>query len=183
MGTMINMESKSPWLTDAEQTLWRSWLTINADLPAALHRQLHKDAGLSLPDFEVLVQLSESPNARLKVTDLAKSLTWERSRLSHHVTRMKKRGLVIREDCSTDARSAFVSLTAYGQATLEEAAPGHACTVRSLVFDQLTAEEIKNLKSTLKKIQTNVRQISGSTAVRGISVTNATPTGEIDEQP
>lgn len=163
------MESTSPWLTEAEQSLWRSWLTINVDLPAALHRQLHSDAGLSLPDFEVLVQLSESPRGRLRVTDLAQALTWERSRLSHHVTRMEKRGLVFREECSTDARSAFVALTAHGQATLEEAAPGHACTVRSLVFDQLTDEEIKNLRSALKKIQANVSQASGSTAHNSVA--------------
>ncbi len=153
------MDTGSPWLTDAQQRLWRNWLTLNVDLPAAMQREMQADAGLSLPDFSVLVRLSESPDGRIRVTDLAKSLSWERSRLSHHVTRMENRGLVIREECPSDARSAFVSVTTLGRATIEDAAPEHARAVRSLLFDHLTAEEVTILNSALTKVLTNLSKV------------------------
>src|SRR5688572_2840237 len=106
----------TPWLTEEEQQLWRAWLALGSALPAALHRELQADAGLSLPDFDVLVQLSESADGRLRVSDLARALGWERSRLSHHVGRMERRGLVTREECVDDGRGAFVVLTSGGRA-------------------------------------------------------------------
>lgn len=150
------MEQKMPWLSDTEQRLWREWLTVNMHLTAALQRQLQDGTGLSLPDFEVLVQLSEHPQRRMQVSDLASALTWERSRLSHHVARMQKRGLVVREDCPTDARSTFVVLTPQGEAAITEAAPGHAQAVKSLVFQDLTASEMETLGSASRKVLANL---------------------------
>jgi DNA-binding MarR family transcriptional regulator len=132
----------SPWLSDDQQAVWRSWLALTARLPAALHRQLD-ESGLSLPDFDVLVQLSETPGGRLRVNDLARALTWERSRASHHLTRMQKRGLVTREECADDGRGAFIVLTQVGRTAIEGAAPAHARTVKELVFDEVTAEELE----------------------------------------
>ncbi len=152
------MNSETPWLTEPQQRVWRRWLATNALLPVALHRELQADAGLSLPDFEVLVKLSESPEARVRVSDLARELTWERSRLSHHVTRMERRSLVEREECRDDGRGAFVALTAEGRAAIEGAAPAHASTVRALVFDQLTAEEVEVLGSALSKVLARLDQ-------------------------
>lgn len=140
-----------PWLTDAQQHLWRRWLTINALLPVALHRELQAD-GLSLPDFEVLVVLTESTDGRVRLTDLARALSWEKSRASHHVTRMERRGLVAREECRDDGRGSFVALSAAGRAAIEQAAPGHAQTVRSLVFEQLSESEVDVLDSALGKV-------------------------------
>ena len=141
-----------PWLSDKQQRVWRHWLTVNALLPAGLHRELQADAGLSLPDFDVLVQLTESPEGRVRVTDLARSLSWEKSRASHHLTRMERRGLVRREECRDDGRGAFVVLTSDGRTAIEQAAPGHVRTVRSLVFDGLTEEEVDVLESALDKV-------------------------------
>ena len=69
-----------------KERVWRRWLTLNARLSATLQRELHDDAGLSMPDYEVLVHLTDSPAGRVRVTDLARLLQWERSRVSHHVT-------------------------------------------------------------------------------------------------
>jgi DNA-binding MarR family transcriptional regulator len=135
------MDSTS-WLSAKQQRVWRRWLAANAHLPAALHRELRAD-GLSLPDFEVLVQLTESPEGRVRVTDLARALSWEKSRASHHLTRMERRGLVRREECCDDGRGAFVALTTEGRTAIEQAAPGHVHTVRSLVFDDLTETEVE----------------------------------------
>jgi len=137
--------TSTPWLSAQEQHLWRSWLALGSALPAALHRELQADAGLSLPDFDVLVQLSESADGRLRMSELARALGWERSRLSHHVGRMERRDLVAREECADDGRGAFVVLTPAGRRAIEDAAPHHVRTVRRLVFDPLDDRDVADL--------------------------------------
>lgn len=146
------MTSTTPWLTEAEQRAWRSWLAVNAQLPAVLHRQLQRDSALSLQDFEVLVHLSETADRRARVSDLAQTLQWERSRLSHHIKRMETRGLVIREECADDGRGAYVVLTEDGRAAIERAAPGHAQTVKDLVFSSLTKRELEGFTNATEKV-------------------------------
>jgi DNA-binding MarR family transcriptional regulator len=136
------MSSDVQWLTAKEQRVWRRWLTLNARLSAALHKELQDDAGLSMPDFEVLVHLTDSPEGRIRVTDLARLLQWERSRVSHHVTRMERRRLVQRVECAEDGRGAFIVITPQGRAAIEQAAPGHVKIVRRLVFDALSPEDL-----------------------------------------
>ena len=131
------MTDESPWLDDQQQRMWRAWVALDSRLPAALHRQLQADSGLSLQDFEVLVGLTEAAENRARVTDLANAAGWERSRLSHHIKRMEGRGLVQRQECCDDGRGAFVVLTPTGRDAIERAAPGHARTVRHLVFASL----------------------------------------------
>ncbi len=144
--------TESTWLSSTEQHTWRRWLRVNALLPAALHRELQSDAGLSLPDFEVLVQLTDSTEGRVRVSTLARGLHWERSRASHHLTRMERRGLIQREECSDDGRGAWIVLTAEGLAAIEKAAPPHVQTVRRLVFEALTPDELDVLSTVLDKV-------------------------------
>ena len=151
-------EDAIPWLTDAEQALWRRWMRLNAALPAALHRDLQAD-GLSLPDFEVLVQLTDRPDHRLRTSELARALHWERSRVSHHVTRMLKRGLVLREECPDDGRGAYVVLTDAGRAAIHTAAPGHVRAVRRLVFDALSPEDIAAVDAVFERVLARVDPI------------------------
>jgi DNA-binding MarR family transcriptional regulator len=146
------MTDESPWLPAEAQQLWRRWLRLNALLPGVLHRELQADAGLSLPDFDVLVQLTDSPEGRVRVSDLARGLHWERSRVSHHVTRMERRGLVRREECRDDGRGAWVVLTEQGRAVIEQAAPAHVATVRRLVFDALTPQEAQVMAEVIEKV-------------------------------
>ena len=146
------MTAESPWLPVEAQQLWRRWLRLNALLPGALHRELQADAGLSLPDFDVLVELTDRPDARVRVSDLARGLHWERSRVSHHVTRMERRGLVRREECRDDGRGAWVVLTERGRAAIEHAAPAHVATVRRLVFDALTPQEAEVMAEVIEKV-------------------------------
>lgn len=143
---------ESPWLSSTDQRTWRRWLQLNALLPGVLHRELQADAGLSLPDFDVLVRLTDSPEGRVRVTDLARGLHWERSRVSHHITRMERRGLIKREECSDDGRGAWVVLTGEGRAAIERAAPAHVETVRRLVFEALTREETEVLSTVIEKV-------------------------------
>jgi DNA-binding MarR family transcriptional regulator len=143
------MTSETPWLSASQQRLWRGWLRLNAELNSTLQRELQDDSGLSMPDFEVLVHLTDTPEGRIRVNDLARLLFWERSRLSHHVTRMQKRGLVERTECPDDGRGAFIAVTAQGRAAIEQAAPGHVRTVRRLMFDALDDDDVERLTTTV----------------------------------
>ena len=146
-----NMSSDFRWLTAEEQRVWRRWLTLNAQLSATLQRELQDDAGLSTQDYEVLVHLTDNPEGRMRVTDLARLMQWERSRVSHHVIRMERRRLVQRVECAEDGRGAFVVITPQGRAAIEQAAPSHVNTVRRLVFDALSPEEVDSFGAIIDK--------------------------------
>ena len=133
------------WLSEAEQHAWRGLLQMTTRLEAELNRGLQA-SGLSLADYDVLVPLSEQPQGRLRVFELASALGWERSRLSHQLARMQRRGLLAREDCITDRRGAFVVLTDEGRAAIEQAAPAHVDAVRRLVFEGLSEEQVASLQ-------------------------------------
>lgn len=126
-----------PWLSDDEQRVWRAWLRAQLLVQAEVGRQLHRDADLSEGDYAVLVHLSEAPAGRLRGMALARALEWEKSRLSHHLSRMQRRGLVARVECPTDGRGAFVVITPEGRARIEAAAPRHAAEVRRVFVDAL----------------------------------------------
>jgi DNA-binding MarR family transcriptional regulator len=146
------MSSDVRWLTAQEQHVWRRWLTLNARLAATLHRELHDDAGLSMPDFEVLVHLTDRPEGRIRVTDLARLMQWERSRVSHHVTRMEGRRLVQRVECPEDGRGAFIVITPQGRSAIEQAAPGHVTAVRRLFFDALSPEDLDAFTTIVERV-------------------------------
>jgi DNA-binding MarR family transcriptional regulator len=135
----------SRWLTDDEQRAWRGLLLMTSQLNARMNRQLLQDYGISLADYEVLVVLSEAPAGRLRVFEVADALAWEQSRVSHQLARMQRRGLIVRQDCSSDARGAFAVLTEVGRAAIERAAPAHVETVRQLVFDGLSRDQLTAL--------------------------------------
>ncbi|TFV57652.1 MarR family transcriptional regulator [Mycobacterium sp. PS03-16] len=123
----------SMWLSTEEQRVWRGYLAMVAELQTAMNRQLQRDCGLSLSDYEVLVALSEHGPRRMN--QLGDDLGWEQSRLSHQVRRMRERGLVTREGVHEDRRGAVVAITDAGREALRTAAPGHAALVRRAMFD------------------------------------------------
>lgn len=142
-----------PWLTAEEQHLWRGWLRLNAQLSAALQREMQEDSGLSSSDFEVLVNLTDNADGRIRVSDLATQLLWGRSRVSHHVTRMEGRGLVCRAGCAEDGRGAWVAITPAGRSAIERAAPEYVLAVRRLVFDALSAQDVATMSSLVDRLQ------------------------------
>src|SRR4051812_376332 len=113
------------WLDEDEQRAWRAFLRMHSQLAGRLNRQLQAESDLSLADYEVLVQLCGAPDRRLRPFELQGRLQWEQSRLSHHLTRMQRRGLVGRDECTDDGRGAYVVATEAGRGALEAAAPGH----------------------------------------------------------
>ncbi|MFF3380500.1 MarR family winged helix-turn-helix transcriptional regulator [Streptomyces sp. NPDC002680] len=139
------MEEKSRWLTPPEQRAWRAFVGVHQKLPGALTRALQDCGSLSLADYVVLVALTEGPDDRQHFQELARAVDWERSRMSHHLRRMTKRGLVTQEDCPKDGRGVHVVVTPAGRAAIETAAPQHVATVRWLVIDPLSPEELNAL--------------------------------------
>jgi len=121
-------------------------------LDAHVNRRLQDTSGLSKADYDVLVPLSQAPGGRLRIFEIARALCWEQSRLSHHLARMHKRGLIEREDCSSDRRGAFVVLTGSGRDAIDTAAPAHADTIGSLVFDGLTSEQVAALIAVAEQV-------------------------------
>src|SRR3954470_6545603 len=118
------------WLDEREQQAWRSLISMQDGLSEFLDRQLRTRCGLSNADYQVLAHLSEAPAGRLRPFALGALLRWEKSRLSQHLTRMEKRGLVTREPCATDQRGAVIALTDRGRVLVEAAAPQHVGDVR-----------------------------------------------------
>ena len=139
------------WLDDEQQRAWRGWLDLNAQLSAALHRHLQATSGLSLPDYDVLVALTDIPKRSLRMFELGRRLGWDKSRLSKQVSRMAARGLVVRRECPDDLRGAFVDLTEAGLAAIRTAAPAHVELVQHLVFDGLSRAQVREL-ATLSRV-------------------------------
>ena len=134
------------WLTEKEQRAWRAYIAATHLLEDAIDRQLQQDAGMPHLYYSILANLSEAPDGRLRMTDLAERAKITRSRLTYAVTRLEKDGLIRREDCQWDKRSSFAMLTDEGMAVLERTAPGHVETVRSLLFDQLTPQQVEQVE-------------------------------------
>ena len=134
--------SPTRWLDEREQGAWLGLQAMSDRLAGALGQELQRDAGVSWADYAVLVALTATRVDRLRVHELADELGWEKSRLSHHLTRMARRGLVVREACGTDGRGAFVVVTATGRAAVRRAAPAHVAAVRELFIDALSPEQL-----------------------------------------
>lgn len=130
------------WLTEREERAWRALQFMQMRVEGELARQLAADSGLSYPDYLVLVALTDRPDGRLRLYQLAHDLGWEKSRASHHVGRMVGRGLVTKERCASDRRGYFVVVTDEGRRAIDAAAPGHVAAVRRLVVDRLDPEQL-----------------------------------------
>jgi DNA-binding MarR family transcriptional regulator len=136
------MEKVAPpqvrWLDEREVQAWKSLQLMHMRLTAELARQLYTESRLSYQDYLVLAGLTDQPDGRLRLFEIARNLGWEKSRVSHHIARMVDRGLVVKEACDIDRRGAFVVITEHGRREIEAAAPGHVETVRRLFLDRIT---------------------------------------------
>jgi DNA-binding MarR family transcriptional regulator len=142
---MSTIPPEPRWLDDAEARAWRGYLRMRTLLHAQIARDLAREAGLSGPDYDVLTNVSEAEGRRSRLGDLAARMAWSRSRLSHHITRMERRGLVTREGCAADGRGAFVVLTDAGWRAVQAAAPGHVASVRRHFIDLLSRQQLDAL--------------------------------------
>jgi len=145
------------WLDPAEQAVWRAFLDVSRLLFEQLNRQLSDEAGMSLAEYEIRVQLSEAPGRRLRMSELADRVVSSRSRITHTVGRLEERGLVVREPCADDGRGVLCVLTEAGFARLEAAAPGHVEMVRTIMFDPLDPPDVDGLGTAMTKMREKLR--------------------------
>jgi DNA-binding MarR family transcriptional regulator len=148
----------TPWLDDREQRAWRAYLTMTRLLTAQLDRELLRDSGLPHAYYEILACLSEAPGRSLRMSELATLTDSSRSRLSHAVSRLAEANWVRRDECETDRRGAFATLTDAGFDALDSAAPGHVASVRQHIFDRLDDDQVSQLTAICDLVVTGLRE-------------------------
>ena len=152
------------WLSEDEQASWRAWLSMSTLLNERLEHDLKDAHGLSSQEYEVMVRLSEAPDRRLRMSELAGRTLASKSRLSHQISRMEADGLVRREDCPEDRRGQYAVLTDTGWDRLVAAAPDHVESVRTWLLDAMTPEEFARLGGAVREgrrpAQVGVRVVS-----------------------
>ena len=131
------------WLDDDEMAFWRAYTVAAGRLNDAIDADLRAESNLTLDDYEVLVHLSEAPDRRVRMSELADRVVQSKSRLTQRIDRMVGRGLVERQQCPEDRRGTFAVLTDEGFAALEAAAPGHVDSVRRHLLDRLDAAQVR----------------------------------------
>jgi DNA-binding MarR family transcriptional regulator len=144
------------WLDERQQHVWQAYLQLNQHLFAFLDQELVRDSGLSGADYKVLHPLSEAAEGVVRARELCAEIGWDRSRLSHHVSRMERRGLVARDECTEDGRGLMVRLTDAGRTAIEGAAPRHVENVQRGFFDLLSKDELETLARVFDRVLQNV---------------------------
>jgi len=145
------------WLTEDEQRAWRIHLDVSRLLMYQLERDL-QPFGLTNNDYEILVNLSEAPERRMRMSDLAKSTLQSKSRLSHQITRMESVGLVRRENCESDRRGLYAVLTDEGWATMRKVAPHHVASVRAHFIDLMSTDGLAAYHEALLPVAHHLRR-------------------------
>jgi len=140
---MTTQTTQALWLDPQQQHAWRAYLVGTTLLMDRLDRDLRAKHGLSLPEYEVLVRLSECEGNRLRMAVLADSLSFSRSRVTHTVSRLERTGLVERVTCTSDGRGVEALLTRKGWALLEQAAPTHVRGVRDHLVDLASSDDFE----------------------------------------
>ena len=144
------------WLSPAEMKAWRSYIIASRHLLEALDTDL-VGHDLSMPDYEILAQLSDAPERRLRMSELAGITLLSRSRLSHRMKVMEKAGWVKREACPSDKRGFFAVMTPKGWKAIVAAAPDHVASVRSRFVDHLSTQEQVVLAGIFSRIEESFR--------------------------
>ena len=137
--------NESASLSEPELETWRTFYSMRRSLDRALDLQLQRDSQVSASEWEILIALDVAPGRRLRITDIAAAISWEKSRVSHLVARMRKRGLLDRTECDRDARSSWIGLTATGRRALLTAMRGHVAAIRRYFFAVLDDEETASI--------------------------------------
>lgn len=153
-------DATTVWLSDEEQRAWRIHLDVSRLLSYQLERDL-QPFGLTNNDYEILVNLSEAEDRRMRMSDLAKSTLQSKSRLSHQITRMEAVGLVRREDCESDRRGLYAVLTEQGWDTMRQVAPRHVASVRAHFIDLMPPADLAAYQRALLPVAEHLRAERG----------------------
>jgi DNA-binding MarR family transcriptional regulator len=148
------------WLNEAEDRAWRGYRSMRALLDLQLSRDLANESGFSDADYDVLSNISETEGHRVRLSDLAARMLWLKSRLSHQITRMQQRRLVVREEHPSDGRGTVIVLTDTGWNAIRAAAPSHVASVRRHFIDQLTAQQIEALGNITESVVRHLTRLN-----------------------
>ena len=151
-----NSKTKANWLNPREMKAWRNYIISARRLLDALDNDLDGH-DLSMPDYEVLAQLSEAPNRRMRMSDLAQTALISKSRLSHRMKVMEKAGWVRRETCPIDKRGSFAVMTEKGWRAIVKAAPDHVESVRKRFIDNLSPKDQEEIARIFNRIGVELR--------------------------
>lgn len=135
-----------------KQQAWRLFIETSTRLSVAADEQLRGDAQLSLADYHVLLLLSEAPDQRIRMKEIAQRMAFSRSRLTYQVDRMCRRGWLRRETVAEDRRGSYAVLTTAGRDAFGTAAVGHVALVQRLFYDALTDEDATQLARIMTRI-------------------------------
>ena len=138
---------------------WRAYVIGSEFLRQQLHRELQDAHGMTIADYEVLVQLSERDDRRMRMTQLAGRVASSKSRLSHQISRLERAGLVRRLGCPGDARGVIAELTDQGMDALRAAAPTHVAGVRTHLIDLLTEPDQETLATIFERVLKHLDQL------------------------
>lgn len=147
---------ETQWLSDDQQRMWRLFLESTRLLMRDLDRNLAATAGINMSDFEILVLLSEAPEQRMRMNELADHTVTTRSGVTRAVKRLTDAGWVHQIKCDEDKRGLYAELTEAGLEKLRAAAPGHVNTVRTNVFDLLSPREVELFTHSYAQIRDNL---------------------------
>jgi DNA-binding MarR family transcriptional regulator len=177
--------AQTRWLDQEEQRTWRLFMVTMKLLQEQLDRDVDRDTGVPSAYYELLVRLSEAPDRRLRLSQLADRSQSSRSRLSHSLARLETLGWITRQGCDTDRRGAFAVLTEEGLAALAAAAPVHVESVRIHLFDQLDPQQLDQLRAISERLLEHLVAVNGtSSAVRDLlGVLGDCPSGDIRSTP
>jgi DNA-binding MarR family transcriptional regulator len=156
-------------ITDRDWALWRAFALMGRRLASELDRGLMADAGISSAEFEILHALSLSDGGEARARELADMLSWEKSRLSHLVTRMVTRGFLERSQCETDLRGTWVTLAPAGREALDAALPGFVATLQSSFTSMVSDEDARTLTRTAIDVVEGMHADSCQTEIGAIA--------------
>lgn len=155
MTTLDSMtDGTTPWLDAEQQRSWRAFLGGTTVLNERLDRDLRTQHGLSLPEYEVLVRLSESPDSQVRMAELAAALAYSRSRITHTIARLERSDLVERVACDADGRGVSAALTDVGRKALEAAAHTHVRGVRDYFVAMTQDDELAIIGAVFERVRT-----------------------------
>lgn len=153
---LMDSTTETPWLTAEQQRIWRAFLGGTTVLHDRLDRDLRSAHDLSMPEYEILVRLSEAPNRSIRMAELASAVSHSRSRVTHTIARLEREGIVVRGQCSEDGRGVSAVLTDHGFSVLEAAAHTHVRGVHSYLVENASDEDFAILGRIMERVSTQL---------------------------
>lgn len=151
------MDDATPGLNSEQLGAYFALMEVSNLLQYAVNEHLRAEGDLSYVQFEILARLADSPEGRLRMTDLADGVVYSRSGLTYQAGLLDKRGLITRSPSPDDERSVIVTVTDAGRDLVARVLPEHADQVRQLLFDPMSGEDLTALSAILGRVRTHMR--------------------------